>query len=473
MCAVRGVMAIRQKMGEDWGQKTGERATGEGVDPPVLTREGVEADWDEGLREVQRSKWKKFLLSDMYRKIVLFKLEGVRGLTDPAEDIGRNETKVIIRRARNFVLGEGTDYEDSGKLFYLEKDGKMATCILEGQIDKALADAHDTHGHFTHGITAGRLHGTYYWPTRNADIARWTRTCISCQRVAPLKKSGDIRRIVQMRPMDMWGMDYIGPINPPCAATGARYILIIVDYFSRFLFGRALAEATMQATMDTILNHVVPIWGWPRSIYSDNGSHFTGAEIQTMFRNFGVTHFAAAISHPSAVGLAERYVQMTIGRIRLKCIDCQSSAHWGLLVRDAILDINTRCIRIHGYTPAEILLGYNPVTSRIHGAGETAEDWLKEGLDPNRVLYPAQEDIEWHYTTREERGEKALDRLTKSKHRLESNTHPPSSDYRKPRAGDLILLRDLARDKQHGRKLDPRGTEPRIVKRVSRNGMSA
>jgi hypothetical protein len=59
--------------------------------------------------------------------------------------------------------------------------------------------------------------------------------------------------------MDMWGMDNIGPINPPCAATNAKFILVIVDYFSRFLFGRAVVEATMQSTIDVIFNHLVPI----------------------------------------------------------------------------------------------------------------------------------------------------------------------------------------------------------------------
>ena len=290
--------------------------------------------------------------------------------------------------------------------------------------------------------------------------------------MAPLKKSGDIRPIIQLSPMDMWGMDYIGPINPPCAATGDKYILIIVDYFSWFLFGRAVVEATMQSTMDTILNYIVPICGWPRSISSDNGSHFVGGEMQTMLRNFGVTHFAAAISHASSVGLAKQYVQMTVGRLRLKCIDCQSADHWGLLLRDAILDINTRCIRVQGFSPAEILLGYNPVTSRLQSAGGAAEDWLKEGLDPNDALHPTPEDIMWHMTARDENGKTAVDRLTRLQHRQERASQP-TRGYRKPRPGDLVLLRDLARDKQHRRKLDPRWTEGRMVDRLSNNGMSA
>lgn len=39
-----------------------------------------------------------------------------------------------------------------------------------------------------------------------------------------------------------------------------------------------------------------------------------------------------------------------------------------------------------GISPAEILLGYNPVSSRIQTAKGAAEDWLKEGLDPEHVI---------------------------------------------------------------------------------------
>lgn len=302
--AVRGTMAIRAVMVKAWVETLATGTVAMARTEETVRTEEEGAGWADGRMEMGRQKWGRFLLSNMYRRIVLFKLEGVRGLPDPAEDVGRNEMRAIAGKAGSFVLGEEADYEEAGRLFYRERDGRLAMCIVEEEIEKVLTEAHDVHGHFTHGITAGRLHSNNYWPSQNADIARWTASCKSCQRVAPIKKSGDIRPIIQLRPMDMWGMDNIGPINLPCAATGARYILIIVDYFSRFLFGRAVVEATMQSTMDAILNHVVPICGWPRSIYSDNGSHFTGGEMQTMLSNFGVTHFTPAISHPSSVGLA-------------------------------------------------------------------------------------------------------------------------------------------------------------------------
>jgi len=38
--------------------------------------------------------------------------------------------------------------------------------------------------------------------------------------------------IIQCKPMDMIGMDFVGPISPPCKATGYSYILIVITDFS-------------------------------------------------------------------------------------------------------------------------------------------------------------------------------------------------------------------------------------------------
>jgi hypothetical protein len=225
--------------------------------------------------------------------------------------------------------------------------------------------------------------------------------------------------------MDMWRMDYIGPITPACNITREKYVLIIMDYLSQFIFARPLVKTTMQSTMDVILNHVVPITGWPRSIYSANGSHFTGRDIQDLFTAFGITHFSAVISHALPVGLAERYVQMLTGAIRLRCLDHKSSSYWGLLVREAVLDINTRCLRVNGYTLAEILLGYNPSRTRTEIAGRDLQSWLKEGLTPEDVLPVKETDIISFVDRRDETGAFASERLARTRHLKERLAKEP------------------------------------------------
>lgn len=173
-------------------------------------------------------------------------------------------------------------------------------------------------------------------------------------------------------------MDFIGPINPPCLATGYIYILVVIDYCSRFLWAVGTMKADKVSTMHALLNHVIPIVGWPLTVYSDHESHFTGSLISQMWSDHGVIHFTSAISYPHSVGLSERYVQILIERICLSCISLDTSRYWSKEIHNAVLAINTWCVRLHGYSPAEILLGFNPSTTKRDETGLDA--WAKGNL---------------------------------------------------------------------------------------------
>ena len=156
---------------------------------------------------------------------------------------------------------------------------------------------------------------------------QWIASCDSCQRVLRIQRMVDIKPIIQFHLMDMIGMDFVGPISPSCQATGCVYILVVIDYFSRFLFTVGLPKADQRSTLFALLERVIPIMGRLMTVYTHNGLHFMGHLIQKMWEDHGVIHFPAAISHPQSVRLSEQYVQMLMGRIRLKCISIGSGTH--------------------------------------------------------------------------------------------------------------------------------------------------
>ena len=57
-----------------------------------------------------------------------------------------------------------------------------------------------------------------------------------------------------------------------------------------------------------------------------------------MWALFGTMWFLAPITHPSSIGLAERYVQLIIGTIRLQCIQHgeEAMSRWGIFVAPAV-----------------------------------------------------------------------------------------------------------------------------------------
>lgn len=67
----------------------------------------------------------------------------------------------------------------------------------------------------------------------------------------------------------------IGQIHP-ASSKGHRYILVGVDYFTKWAEAVALKVVTQQDVIDFIENHIVCQFGIPQTLPIDQGSVFTG-----------------------------------------------------------------------------------------------------------------------------------------------------------------------------------------------------
>jgi len=89
-----------------------------------------------------------------------------------------------------------------------------------------------------------RLHRLdYYWPTMIADAIKYAQRCKASQIHAnfihqPLEL---LHPIVAPWPFEAWGVDIVGPISPS-STKSHRFILAIIDYFSKWAEGIPLIE---------------------------------------------------------------------------------------------------------------------------------------------------------------------------------------------------------------------------------------
>ena len=180
-----------------------------------------------------------------------------------------------------------------------------APCVLDDEVPRLLEYAHDGHGHFAGSITLDRLLGEAYWPTRVKDVKSWCRSCHTCQCTGLRLKAGRLQHVQRFEPFEMISIDFLGPINPECSQTESKYILMAIDYFLRFTWAWPYRNCGMKEVAHFMSNHIAPTFGWPKAIYSDNGSHFVGGDITNLFQLHGVTHYTAPVTHPSSVGLIE------------------------------------------------------------------------------------------------------------------------------------------------------------------------
>ncbi|XP_037495140.1 protein NYNRIN-like, partial [Jatropha curcas] len=77
-------------------------------------------------------------------------------------------------------------------------------------------------------------------------------------------------------PFSAWGIDIIGKITP-AALNGHQYILVAVDYFSRWIEAQSYKTLTAKHVARFIEQNIFCRYGVPHHIVTDNGSHSMGS----------------------------------------------------------------------------------------------------------------------------------------------------------------------------------------------------
>ena len=124
------------------------------------------------------------------------------------------------------------------------------------------------------GTTRTLLERLYWWIAMSMRTRWWLRHSLKCQ---AWKTSQLTVRcpVISMPLLEGPGIavsvDYYGPL--PVTPRGNTYILLFTDRLSRRadMYAATAAEFTAEGTANILINRYIPLWGFPRSVLSDNG----------------------------------------------------------------------------------------------------------------------------------------------------------------------------------------------------------
>ena len=94
-------------------------------------------------------------------------------------------------------------------------------------------------GHHGPSKTAAKvLQSGFFWPSLFKDARAFCLACDACQRTGNISKRHEMPQtgILEVELFDVWGIDFMGPFPTSC---GMKYILVAVDYVSKWEIGRA------------------------------------------------------------------------------------------------------------------------------------------------------------------------------------------------------------------------------------------
>jgi len=97
----------------------------------------------------------------------------------------------------------------------------------------------------------------------------------------------------------MWGTDIIGPFPP--TSRYKKYILVIVDYFTKWIEAEPLQRITSQQIKSFVWKNICR-FGLPYAIAIDNGKQFTDRKLKEFYEELGIKHLTSSIEHPKLMG---------------------------------------------------------------------------------------------------------------------------------------------------------------------------
>ncbi|CZT53386.1 uncharacterized protein RSE6_14903 [Rhynchosporium secalis] len=192
----------------------------------------------------------------------------------------RCTTKIQIASFRRHY----SRYSMSSGNLYIEVTRKKKVCVIEKEVTGVLLKAHDNSSHFIAAITIRKLR-EYFWPHIARDIRDYIQGYLTYARFRIASKSQTIARVIVSRPIELLSINFIGPFPRFDRAT-LFYILLAVDYFSRFIW----TEATLTNDSETTIQFLKRLFEKDRvlvGIYADLGPHFS-AETKAYAESRGV-----------------------------------------------------------------------------------------------------------------------------------------------------------------------------------------
>jgi transposase InsO family protein len=145
-------------------------------------------------------------------------------------------------------------------------------------------------------------------------------------------------KIAAGAPQARWQADLID-FTAMRGVRGERYVLVVMDVFSRKLWGRELESKTSDEVADEFDQIVDEAGEKPEELTTDQGLEFTGAPFQTAMEQWEITHVTKRATNDMAT--LDRAIQTLKGMI-FKDIERRGDADWADRVRAVIRNYNRR-----------------------------------------------------------------------------------------------------------------------------------
>lgn len=233
---------------------------------------------------------------------------------------------------------------------------RLKLVVPDSLKDEVMQAAHESRmgGHFGQDKTVARLKQSFYWYQMSQDSRLFVRTCAVCSKnkKANMKARAGLGCYTAGYPGERVHLDILGPFVP--SERGNRYVLMVVDQFSKWVECYALPDQTAETIARAFFSGYVARFGPPLQLHTDQGKNVDGNLVQAFCDLLEISKTRTTPYRPNSNGQVERYNRVVLQFIR--CFLDGKQKGWDKYLDELGMSIRATVNRITGFTPNMLFL---------------------------------------------------------------------------------------------------------------------
>jgi hypothetical protein len=281
----------------------------------------------------------------------------------PGKQIADQRIKKIKDKIKQLGTSQlESNYKEIEGVLFQRVDGHTFNWKIitpEEIVEDLIAHYHERYGHIGVKKTVKTLQEHFIIFGIYRKAAKIIRTCELCQKAksSNIKYEGERQIILAGKPLEKVFIDICGPLPDSRGRYPKRYILILLDCYTKFVRLYTMCKATTKAILKHVCDDYLQNVGKIENIISDHGSQFQSKIWQEILNYYDIRVYKTSLYHPQS-NISERGLKEVKRLLRTYCHDKQRD--WIKYIEPIEKILNYSTHETTGVSPYQLMLGRRP-----------------------------------------------------------------------------------------------------------------